>query len=72
MQKFENLYGHGPWRAEDVKLTIRTMHGSRPYMPPFPGNEAELDALAHYVCELQSYPVPLKGDQVEGVRVPSG
>jgi hypothetical protein len=72
VQKFENLYGRGPWRTEDVKLTIRTMHVSRPYMPPFPGNEAELDALAHYVCELQTYPVPLKGDQVEGVDVPSG
>jgi mono/diheme cytochrome c family protein len=72
VQKFENLYGRGRWDAEDVKLTIRTMHVSRPYMPPFPGNEADLDALAHYVRELQRYPVPLHGDQVEGVDVPSG
>lgn len=71
IQKFENLYGREPWNAEDLKLTIRTMHVSRPYMPPFPGNEAELDALSHYVCGLQAFPVPLPGDQVDGVRMPS-
>jgi mono/diheme cytochrome c family protein len=72
VQKFENLYGRGPWQTDDVKLTIGTMHVSRPYMPPFPGNDAELDALAQYLCKLQEYPVTLKGDQVEGIRVPSG
>jgi mono/diheme cytochrome c family protein len=72
MQKFENLYGHGPWEPEDVKLTIRTMHVSRPYMPPFPGNEAELDALAHYLCSLQKYPASSQRDQVHRVRLPSG
>jgi hypothetical protein len=71
VQKFESLYGAESWDPEDVKLTIRSMHVSRPYMPPFPGNEAELDALSHYVCGLQTLPVPLQGDQVDGVRVPS-
>ncbi len=71
LQKFDTLYGGEPWNPEDIKLTIRTMHVSRPYMPPFPGNEAELDALSHYVCGLQTFPVPLAGDQVDGVRLPS-
>jgi mono/diheme cytochrome c family protein len=72
VQKFDSLYGGQPWDPEQVKLTVRTMHVSRPYMPPFPGSEIELDALAHYLCRLQEYPVTLEGDQVEGVQVPSG
>jgi hypothetical protein len=72
VQKFEALYGSRPWNPEDVQLTIRTMHVSRPYMPPFPGKESELDALAHYLCRLQGFPIPLKGDQTDGVRMPSG
>jgi hypothetical protein len=72
VQKLENLYGVERWNSEDVKLTLRTMHLSRPYMPPFPGSEPELDALAHYLCALQQYPVTLEGDQVEGVPVPEG
>jgi mono/diheme cytochrome c family protein len=71
VQKFENLYGPSAWDPDDVKLTIRAMHVSRPYMPPFPGNEPELDALAHYVCGLQEFPAPLRGDQTDGVDVPS-
>jgi hypothetical protein len=71
VQKFEKLYGGDPWNREDVKLTIRTMHVSRPYMPPFPGNEAELDALSHYVCGQQTFPTPLPGDQVAGVGLPT-
>jgi len=72
VQKFAKLYGREPWDPEDVKLTLRTMHVSRPYMPPFPGNEAELDALSHYVCRLQTLPMPLEGDQASGVQLPSG
>lgn len=71
VKKFETLYGVEPWDPEAVKLTVRSMHVSRPYMPPFPGNEAELVALSHYLCGLQSFPVPLAGDQVDGVRLPS-
>lgn len=71
VQKFTDLYGREPWNPDDVRLTLRSMHVSRPYMPPFPGNAAELDALAHYLCRLQGLPVPLAGDQVRGVSLPS-
>lgn len=71
VQKFRNLYGYQAWNVEDVKLTLQNMHVSRPYMPPFPGNEVELDALAHYVCALQEFPATLQGDQAQGVRVPT-
>ncbi len=72
VQKFESLYGSRPWDPEDVKLMIRAMHVSRPYMPPFPGNEDELDALTAYICRLRDFPAPLPGDQSDGVRVPGG
>ena len=72
VQKFEALYGRGAWNPDDLQLTIRTMHVSRPYMPPFPGKESELAVLVDYLCKLQEFPTPLKGDQADGVRVPAG
>ncbi|MEW6235485.1 MAG: cytochrome c [Candidatus Omnitrophota bacterium] len=63
LAKFQNLYGPGPWDAETMALYIRGMHNARPFMPPFPGNDAELNALVQYLLTLRQYPIPLKGAQ---------
>jgi mono/diheme cytochrome c family protein len=52
VQRFRNLYGDGPWDPEQLANFVRGVHISRPYMPPFPGNEPELDALVTYVRHL--------------------
>jgi mono/diheme cytochrome c family protein len=38
-------------------------------MPPFPGNEQELDALAWYIQHQQTQPEPLEGPQLKGVAI---
>ena len=44
--KFNNLYGADkPWDATAMKAYIQGMHNARPFMPPFPGNDVELEAL---------------------------
>jgi hypothetical protein len=68
--KLRTLYGNEPWSREVVFSYIRTMHNVRTFMPPAPGTDAELSALADYLVSLQAAPVPLGGAQGEGVRVP--
>jgi cytochrome bd-type quinol oxidase subunit 1 len=70
--KLERLYGRGPWDRETIRGYAKNMHNTRPFMPPFPGNEDELRALAEYLVWLQSNPVPLAGAQSGGVAVPDG
>jgi len=72
VNRFERLYGKNePLSIEPMKAYMRNMHNARYYMPPFPGNEAELDALAHYIKSIQQYPEPLEGAQVRGTDIPS-
>ncbi|PQO26392.1 cytochrome [Blastopirellula marina] len=65
--KLEKLYGNEPWDAEQMKTFLSGMHLSHPYMPPFPGNAAEADALVTYLKELQDHPSALEGVQVAGI-----
>lgn len=53
VQKFEGVYGEGAWDPEQMANLVRGIHISRPYMPPFPGNQAELGALVTYVRHLR-------------------
>ena len=45
------------------------MHNVRYYMPPFPGNKDELDALAWYIQQQQQFPEILEGAQLTGVQI---
>jgi mono/diheme cytochrome c family protein len=45
-----------PLNAEAMKVYIKSMHNVRHYMPPFPGNDAELDALAAFIAHQQKRP----------------
>jgi hypothetical protein len=47
-----------PWNADAMKGYIKNMHNARYFMPPFPGNDKELDALVSYVKVLQYFPDP--------------
>ncbi|MFZ5979953.1 MAG: c-type cytochrome [Candidatus Zixiibacteriota bacterium] len=53
ISKFNNLYGSEPWDETALKAFVLTMHNTRTYMPPFPGNEAELDAMVTYFRQMQ-------------------
>jgi hypothetical protein len=67
---FEKMYGEGkPLDPGSMAAYIQNMHNGRTYMPPFPGNERELEALAAYIRDVQTTGTPLEGAQAEGVVV---
>jgi len=70
--KFTALLGKEPWSVEAIATYTRSMHGARSYMPQFPGNDAELKALAAYIAFLQSKPVRLEGVKSAGLVLPLG
>lgn len=51
--KFGDLYGDEDWDRNAMLAFIETMHTSRTYMPPFPGNEREAEALVEYIKTMQ-------------------
>ena len=70
VNKFNNLYGTEPWDAEALAAFIPTMHITRTFMPPFPGNDAEAEALVAYLKELQRTRSTIYGAQTVGIPQP--
>jgi mono/diheme cytochrome c family protein len=69
---FERMYNNGqPLDVEMMTAYIPNMHFGRNYMPPFPGNEAEAEALAIYIRHLQDSGESIEGVQTEGVMINS-
>lgn len=67
---FESMYGEGkPLSEASMIAYIPNMHNGRTYMPPFPGNQVELEALAAYIKSLQETGEVLEGVQTSGVDV---
>jgi len=46
--------GQDTWDAGAIDQYLKSMHGSRPFMPPFPGNAAEREALAEFLASLKT------------------
>lgn len=67
--KFENLLGKDNLDPNVMKTYIRSMHTARKFMPPFPGNEAEADALVHFIKYSQTYKSTAEGAQEAGVTI---
>ncbi len=68
--RFEKMYGKDkPLNTEAMKAYMKGMHNVRYFMPPFPGNDEELDALAKYIAHQQQVPEVLEGAQIKGVEV---
>jgi mono/diheme cytochrome c family protein len=68
--KFEKMYGtENPLNIEAMKVYMESMHNVRYYMPPFPGNKSELNALAWYIQHQQQQPEILEGAQLNGVEI---
>ncbi len=63
LSKFETMYGQDRWDKQSMVAYINGMHNVRPFMPPFPGNQAEVAALVEYILSLRDFPVPVKGAQ---------
>jgi cytochrome bd-type quinol oxidase subunit 1 len=61
--RLREMYGATTWDRETVKYYVLGMHTARPFMPPFPGTEAEAGALADYLIELRRTQRPVIGAQ---------
>lgn len=73
VNKFDNLYGKDkPWDPAAMSAYIKGMHNARPFMPPFPGNEKELDALTAYIIDIKATGRKLQGMQTIGVTMTPG
>lgn len=68
--KLETLFGASPWDPAAIKPFLAGMHNSRPFMPPVPGTDQELEALTKYLCALQVQPHVLQGAQSRGIDLP--
>jgi hypothetical protein len=67
---FEKMYGKDqPLNPAAMAAYIPNMHNGRTYMPPFPGNKKELDALVHFIAYIQQSGEILEGAQVAGVDI---
>ncbi len=65
VKKFTDLYGQEPLDSNTLRLFMKTMHNSRTFMPPFPGNDKELEALAAYIKKLQDDYEPIFNAQTD-------
>lgn len=62
VEKFEDMYNfknHEPLDAAAMKAYIAHIENARYFMPPFPGNEKELEALVDYIRQLQKSQTPV-------------
>jgi len=65
------MYGNDDaWDRDLLASYIGAMHNARPFMPPFPGNDRERQALATYLVHLQNQRDVIEGAQVTGVIAP--
>jgi mono/diheme cytochrome c family protein len=60
------LYGEAPWDADAIAAYVASMHVARPFMPPFPGSDAERAALGCYLSTLEHHRDTLEGAQSAG------
>lgn len=67
LKNFDNLFPNTVWQEEQIGAYIENMHNIRIFMPPFPGNEAERDALAAFICNQQNRTLRIDGAQSAGV-----
>ncbi|HRG17456.1 MAG TPA: cytochrome c [Flavobacterium lutivivi] len=68
---FDRMYGSTgkPFDVSSMAAYMPNMHTARNFMPEFPGNEKEAEALATYIKYLQQTGDVLEGAQEEGVSV---
>lgn len=70
VEKFENMYQlkeDQPFQTASLKAYISNIQNARYFMPPFPGNDQELDALVAYIQQVRASRRSLPGVQEGGV-----
>ncbi|MFN7227105.1 MAG: c-type cytochrome [Holosporales bacterium] len=63
------MFGDKPVDPKMLGEFFETMHNAQAFMPPFPGNKAEAEALAKYLLLLRDNKAPIAGAQDVGVTL---
>lgn len=71
VEKFTRMYGEKPWDPRAMSAFLESIHKARTFMPPFPGNKAEAEALVAYILNVRKTRETLEGAQSVGIRLPS-
>jgi mono/diheme cytochrome c family protein len=61
VRKFGAMYGWKDWDPAVLDSYLTSMHNTRPFMPPLPGNDDERAALVDYLIALRDDPAGLHG-----------
>ncbi|HQI49410.1 MAG TPA: cytochrome c, partial [bacterium] len=61
--RFQKLFPANKWQEDQLAAYISTMHNVRIFMPPFPGNDAELKALSAWLTANQHLALRAEGGQ---------
>jgi hypothetical protein len=70
VKKFRQRTAPGEGLSEEaLKNYIPKMHKVWYYMPPFPGNNAELEALTAFILHMDKNPKYIRGAQRQGVTI---
>jgi mono/diheme cytochrome c family protein/succinate dehydrogenase hydrophobic anchor subunit len=70
IEKFTAMYGADKdWDSGGMALFIQGMHQTRTFMPPFPGNDKEAEALVAFIQQVRATRESLPGAQSTGVVV---
>jgi hypothetical protein len=71
VEKFTLMYGDTAWDATAMKGFLGSMHQTSTFMPPFPGNDAEKEALVAFILHTRETREPLAGAGSIGATLPS-
>lgn len=61
--RLQKLFPADKWQEDQIAAYISTMHNVRIFMPPFPGNDAELKALSAWLTANQHLALRAEGAQ---------
>lgn len=67
--QFTRLMGPAPYKADAVLAYLQGMHQAQPFMPPFPGNQKEMQLVSEYLVHMQHNRAGTEGAQSAGVIV---
>lgn len=70
VEKFTRMYGEKTWDEGAMTAFLGSMHQSRTFMPPFPGNKAEAEALVAFILQTRETHESLSGAQSAGIQLP--
>ncbi len=68
IKKIDKLMNNGSWDKEGVSNYIQTIHSIQQFMPPFPGNKYEAEAMTEYLLAIKNNNANITSAQNNGIK----